>query len=868
MLESNLFLFKGNNMSSVTGSTDKLGSPLPASPTSGSNSPRPSTPTDNKAASKAKEVFSTPKSALAPFETPSRAWVVFRSICFPLAWLVEKIVELFQAIIKCCKELAEEDVATPDPLTSSPSSGPSSTLLGAKGTDSPDIDSDSGSDDGLDDSPEIVGKVDKFLKDLKQMETLKKRTMAKIDELKEKPHDTSLEDFFSHLDSLNDSIIYFRKIPESIDTNTKEFLEALEKEIPAEKVPEGQKSPLKERKEALQNRKAENEKIKKELADLVAGWDKFLKDNKDNITRSFRSYQKDLQSRFDSKNDKSDKADSTKKKLELYNHYVKVFGIMEKLKWVVKDDVHNKLQTERKKFVDAIGLVNIGNTCWMNATLQALYGIKEVTHRIKTMTDPAPIFKETEAFHKERTANIPPVRPRTMNEETDEEFEKRIQDFENKYPVKRSDKVEKMLHEARMAFYEKNGKKGNKPELRKAETDDAFQSRLKKHGLIDYVAGWKKIQMPEKYFEKSLDGKEEEYKKQYLEMYPHFLSPLKPESEKEFTARKEKYYMDKKIAREQSSTDELAKKKEILTALKGVWNAWENDESKLEDALKKLEKEIYNGISHEYRAADNKGEQNDSAPLVEIIMEVLGFQNIESAKRKSSKLNIESVTAAPSYIWNIPLAGQKVTTANDLIENSTVERPNTDPDQLWNTGVERTSNYLVQYSLTSDPQPVMALRFERRWQGKDKEELEDKVKKIDLNIPEWERVIKHLRDQLGREDLDADNIKKSLIRTLLPGSVNRHPINFKDYVLDLSCAYSPAVRAKYPNGIRFRARSIIKHAGTDSSGHYTSVRVEKNGAGRHLNDETVSILSKKEMSEESSGGYIVLCERIDNQVPT
>lgn len=859
------------------------------------------TPLSTKAGSVAQRTFKASENSPKKTTCCGRFWSFLKCLTFPLSWVIEKIIEAVKGIINCCGTI--DPAYDPDPeLPDSPTSAPSVPIRTGRSS------RPSGSGLAHLAAEELSSSVqvttdekatrlcrygDGLAQALPALIKLKEDAAKGILNLKggtpaAPAPKLILTQFFELLCNVNELVGRFKKDLENREGSFKKYQSAFTALFKLSDLSEKQQKALKENEAKVLASQKDSEETAKQGGEVVREWDAFLNDNKKDICERFGDYQKAQSAKFDvllAKSGPVAKAQSVptvaarpapvvattdpkKKGLELYNNYMSTFNVMKAWGWVKDDDaVHIELKKKRAPLGDALGLTNPSNSCWRNSTLQALRGIEDISERIKTLKAPARLFMESEEQFKERLANRGPLAPQ-RKAETDAELEKRLQDFENKYPVKRSEAVEKMLHDARMEIYNRLVSKEGValPQLRNAETDEEFQTRVKAHNLIDYAARMSGTPQA-KYIPSTLLGKEKEYKKNN-HAENNVLAAIPAETDAEFAARKAQYDTDSN--RKAESDEVVALKQQVLDALKAVWYAWENDEEALDKALDALDDAIFNGVNKAEFSPQHRGEQLDSGDLVSVFMDVLGYSFDLSEKYECSRLAVSQTKVNPAHKLTLPLIDDaaKIESANELIK-AYAQSKKVDPSKnSWNVfaagKLQTVNDYTNTYRIMSDPPPVMAIHLDRRVTGN----AQAIKAKID-GLGDLDAIITVAADEaLGHQPSTAQKmkslraVKDALARVFSEPDKLDRPVTVEP-TLELTDLFDETIQAKCGGtAITYRPLAFTSQAGGANGGHWVGYRVDPSGQWRYYSDSTVELKTQAEIREAIKTSNVLICKRV------
>lgn len=522
---------------------------------------------------------------------------------------------------------------------------------------------------------------------------------------------------------------------------------------------------------------------------------------------------------------------------------------------------HKKLLECRPLLKDAFGFNNLGNTCWMNAALQACLGFEIIRDKIKADLEQG--YAETEVWHKRRMASHDNKKPVKREAETYEDFAVRIQDFADKYPVKRSAKVEKVLFELRKEIHaglvpEREDKEeedafaarekahaATAPKLANAETGDEFKARCKKHGFYD----------------KHQASQEQ----RYLQGTPGFkvvkgsdwtIEMLSAETDADLKFRTDQH--EKDADRKMESDSNFAKRQMIHKALRVFLEAWETGSVPLKDALEGVRKALADSkINVDFELA-SFGRQNCSGAFTRILMEVLGIQ-LQMIKANS----VDGVEWEPVVLPNndLPIllvemlgSAEKISDGVALIKHVFQPRQND-----TNGKYKKTLGYQSRMRLNTVPDilPVHFNRLVKVGPG-ERPDAEEAVERIITG------VLPQIAEVMGPLENDRTHkAVKAFYRTLAVSADEKidRKLKFDSFEMDLTEIFDKDAADGEP--VKYRVMGFTVHEGGAGGGHYVAYRLCEDGKWRYYSDTTVKVIEdEKKVLEKMEDAYTLFAERI------
>lgn len=506
------------------------------------------------------------------------------------------------------------------------------------------------------------------------------------------------------------------------------------------------------------------------------------------------------------------KEDPLKKLEQNLREYQKHFRNICKLGWEVdKSSNLTVLKTAKSIVKDLQGFPQLGNTCWMNAGLQGLLGLKNVREAIKAEIKKG---EESESARKLRLEKNPqkPI-------ESNEEFSLRIDNIAKMYPARLTEEVQKMLFDARKMLPENEGMTKPDPE----ESLEAFRKRqrkncLQKNDLKLYLSA--KVKKNE--FEKTEHG--------------YVLKPFPAETDIEFRERSKP---------QPESEDEFKQRKEVHAALKKVLEAWEDNADGIRDALYQLRQTFTNGINPEL-CLKEVGHQTTSDALVFAVVKTLGL-GVDMI-RTNKMTNDDQVTEDFcdkdfNFKVNLTEEAEKENDAAALIKMAFAESRNTD-DTKWKDALDFTSSWKI-----AKIPSVMMFHFNRKtakqiFNSLEVSRMKEAAKKemVDKLTDERERAFNEAFDSLKK----SNEIRVTRDLTLDGFEGDYH----KGYMVDLTDELTESEKAQL-DGKRLKVRiyGFTVHKGGISGGHYMAYRHCEDGLWRYYSDSTVSIVNEEELKK-------------------
>lgn len=520
-----------------------------------------------------------------------------------------------------------------------------------------------------------------------------------------------------------------------------------------------------------------------------------------------------------------------------------------------QDPAHQKILSSWPVLRNVAGFVNLGNTCWMNSALQAIFGVDEIRKRINAGPQPRIEIESDEdwAARKEKLEKDRPV-PRPA--ESDNEFMQRLAQLELGYPVPRSDKVEKMLFNTATALF-KRGLIREAPKLRKAETPEEFKKRVEK-GLVKKLS-LQGASQDERSYKKYLNGLEDRFLKAAgvsTSRGAYAIAPRAAETRGEFAARQKRF--DNDLERRMESESDYAQRVQLHQALGEVLRIWETGDLPLNDALEALITAIVeSNYSSDFRES-NLSSQNDSAAFLRIVMNVLDCSFISAASKQLNNAE-EPVQMPPDKVFDIrvPLRGngaEEIEDAEELIKAVFAERANTNPKDKW----RGSSDYKTSYKLKSIPTilPIHFFRKDSFAPPNDPELIEEVREFVKGHLPEIVKTIGSTPSKKRVKELTDAFVKKLMEPEDL--KIDR-PVTFESLEIDLTDIFDVDEGA---DSVKYRVKSFTVHLGGYDSGHYVAYRPGSDGKWYCYSDTEVTLVNAKQFQDALSQAYNVLLERV------
>jgi hypothetical protein len=521
-----------------------------------------------------------------------------------------------------------------------------------------------------------------------------------------------------------------------------------------------------------------------------------------------------------------------------FERYVRYLANIEKFGW--KDAVDSKMHSDLIKakkvaYKELQGFENVGNTCWMNAGLQALFALKQIRNAIKSDIKPN-IENELEVKHRLEKD------PKRVAE-TDAEFLKRVTRIENTYPVPRTKEIQKMFFDARMGIHvrskpvQNDGEEGRNfetrlkehaaraPKLEKEEDRKKFLDRLQKNGIRERTDPKREATCIRA---EKITKKDKEF----------FLNPRLAETDAEFAIRQKPNV---------ESNDDFEQRKKCHEILRSLLNAWEEGEP-LKHHLEKLRSFLAEINAVEFV----KGKQNCTAAFTGEVMKVLGLpvylaERIKVGEGANEKTHDFIPTNRGLVGINLNQAKEGID-ARSLILETLAERANTDKSEKYKR--LGTYDYRVSHRLMNIPE-VLPIHFERRFA----------ITKFDNErITKMQNAAKLAAECNEEEAYEVDAAlaglgglidKKTNINLLFLGM----EMDFTDTDI-----FDSGIRGA--NKIIYRIKSFTVHDGNERFGHYIGYRLCEDGVWRYYSDGSVHVLEEKEFGEALAQAYTLFLERV------
>jgi len=292
---------------------------------------------------------------LVPSIKEGRVWVVLKSICFPIAWLIEKIINFV-------KELFSSDGRIDEDL---------------KG-----------------ESDEVNDVIEYAKRQFTQFDYLKDKynsTIEKIEAIKNKSDSDNTptkRQFFDRINEIDAHVNFCRTSRDDLEGDLK-TLNAKKADL---KDSNPSKSDMALVEDAQMKVAARVDALKKEADSITAEWEHLLKTNQKGIIAHFLKFQSLLPKKLeeDLKKEKDSSADSEKDTLarsyNLFKCYMTSFYAFKKMGWIKDDGNHEAVFKFGKSFALLSGLPNfenkLSNVCWMNSSIAAIKAVPKLMSKL------------------------------------------------------------------------------------------------------------------------------------------------------------------------------------------------------------------------------------------------------------------------------------------------------------------------------------------------------------------------------------------------------------------------------------------------------------------------------------------------------
>lgn len=775
-----------------------------------------------RATTQLKKEHATPRKSCS-----SRLWTVAKWIFFPFTWL-------FSKIRNCWREVFSDPDATNEPEDDSPIDITIPPPPSTRAVNDPPKKTDSDKKGAV--SATQMKQLKESVKQLeKEIKAFRSRDFGKFATIEQRINNAK-----EVLAKQSEELSKQRKSLENAQKEGGKSNDALEKRV----------SQL----------TSDIDEVSKALKLHEEEWQKKLASSKDEACNAFQKVQKDLKERLSS--EQALKKDPIKQSdLTQFHQYLANFEQLKKLGWVNDTDTgHIELIALKSKLKEVQGFANIGNTCWKNAALQAIFGAPVI--REKILGDIDRQFVETESDWKKRKAELE-ANPPMQRPVEGAAFAKRLAEVQEKYPIKRTAKIQKML----LSTWQALAKQGLVPEgklkeaeiqkLASEESDRDFEARAKKNSFStrgtqsedDFKAYQKRLvaQFQVKHGIKKASG-------------GYQIEPRPAQTDDEFKAEQEKF--EASLERRLESEEDFEKRKKVHSALQELFKAW-NEGEVTEDHLESFRKELTDSqINNAEFSTGTRNMQSDSAAFVVAILGALGLSiEMVQMKKMQNEADWKAMDATNPGAIAVSLLGEgsdKIKHAQELIENAFAERANDNPEDKW----RGSANYEQSYRLDRIPD-VLPIHFHR---------------KVTLNTSNAPAVInrleKGLKELIDKEFKSAseDNAKEAIEefkkKLLAPRNIKvDRSIEFPaNKVLNLGAIFSKEAKEAAGLGeddeVDYLIKSFTVHSGSYNGGHYIAYRLGEDGVWRCYNDTVVTVVNEKVLNEALGQAYNLFLERV------